>query len=164
MKSRLFAIVLGICAAGTGSRPMCAATPVSSFGVTATVQATCMVLASGVMFGTGTGEMVKATSTVSVNCTHSTPYNVSLGTWPGSGGAAAAAARTPADSGAALLRYVLPSKSQSAVNHGRVADIDAVAGTGNGSTQTVVIHGNILAGRYFATGVNADTITVTVIY
>lgn len=162
MKSTLFAIALAFAAPGAGSWPTCAATPASSFGVSATVQATCMVVASSATFGTDAGGLVNATSSISVNCTHSTPYNVSLSAAPVNEGAAAV--RTRAEVGSVLLRHARLSNSEGTVGRGWMVDTNAVAGTGNGSAQTLAVHSNISAERHLAAGAYIDTIAVTVIY
>ena len=78
------AFALGLLVLWLPSRPALAATPTASFGVSAMVQATCVVSASDAKFGTYAEAMVKATSTVSVSCTNSTPYNISLSASPAS--------------------------------------------------------------------------------
>ena len=64
---------------GLASAPASATTNVTTtFGVSATVQSTCLISATALAFGTYTGAVDNATSTVSVTCTNTTPYNVSL--------------------------------------------------------------------------------------
>src|SRR5580693_10083375 len=80
MKSVLPAAVFGFLALGVGSTPSVAvtATATNTFAVTATVVATCQVSATALGFGNYTGVVHPASSTVSVTCTDTTPYNVGL--------------------------------------------------------------------------------------
>jgi spore coat protein U-like protein len=162
MKSALSVVALGLLAFGLAPRLAVAATASTSFGVTATVQATCLVSASSMRFGIYTGAAVNATAAVSVNCTNSTPYNVGLsaGLAPG----ATVANRKMIGPGSALLGYALTSNSQGLVNWGQTAGTDTVAGTGNGSVQALSVHGQIPAGQYVPAGAYADVVTVTVTY
>jgi spore coat protein U-like protein len=162
MKSALSVLALGFLASGLAPLPAVAATASSSFGVTATVQAACVVSASAMTFGLYAGSAMNATSTVSVNCTNSTPYNVGLGAGLAPG--ATVASRKMTGPGSALLSYALASNSPGIVNWGQTVGTDTVAGTGNGFPQTLSIHGQIPPGQYVAAGAYADTITVTVTY
>ena len=138
------------------------ATATASFGVSVTVQATCLVSASSMNFGAYTGTALNATSAISVNCTNSTPYNVGLsaGLAPG----ATVNNRRMVGPGSALLSYALSSSSQGIVNWGKTVGADTVAGTGNGTPQALSVHGLISAGQFITTGAYSDTITVTVSY
>lgn len=139
-----------------------AVTPTTSFSVTATVQATCLVSATTLTFGTYTGTSVNGTSTVSVTCTDATPFNVGLN--PGLATGATVTNRKLTGPGSALLGYSLFSNSQETVNWGQTVGVDTVAGIGNGSAQTLAVYGHIPAGQCVAPGAYADTITVTVTY
>src|ERR1700726_522658 len=78
MKLSFPAVVLGFVALSLSTTPADAATATTTFGVTATVQATCLVSATPLAFGTYTGALATSTSAVSVTCTNTTPYNVGL--------------------------------------------------------------------------------------
>ena len=134
----------------------------ASFGVSATVQATCLVSAPSVTFAIHTGAMLNATSTVSVNCTNSTPYSISLSA--GSPNGAAVATRRTTESDSALLIYALAPNSQEVVTQGRMVDTDTAGGIGNGFTQVLADLGKFSAERHVAAGAYADTIAVTVIF
>ncbi|WP_348264704.1 spore coat U domain-containing protein [Telmatobacter sp. DSM 110680] len=144
--------------------PECAeaATATTSLGVSATVQATCVVSASSMNFGAYTGAALSATSAISVNCTNSTPYNVGLsaGLAPG----ATVNNRLMVGPGPALLSYALSSNSKGIVNWGKTVGADTIAGTGNGTPQALSVYGQIPAGQFITTGAYSDTIAVTVIY
>ena len=162
MKSALSVLALGFLASGLAPRPAVAATASTSFGITATVQGTCLVSASDLTFGLYAGAAVNATSSISVTCSDRTPYSVGLsaGLAPG----ATVATRKMTGSGSAVLGYALASNSYGTVNWGPTVGADTVAGTGNGSAQTLSVYGRILAGQPLASGAYADTITVAITY
>jgi spore coat protein U-like protein len=78
LKPVLTAAVLGCLALGTAPTSANAATVSAPIAVSATVQATCIVSAGAMAFGTYTGVVSNTTATVSVTCTNTTPYNVGL--------------------------------------------------------------------------------------
>ena len=137
MKSALSTFPPSFLAIALASVPVDAATASASFSVSATVQAACAVSASSMRFGSYDGRAVSATSTVSVNCAPSTPYNVGLS--PGLAPGAPVAGRKMIGPGSALLGYSLRSGAGGIVNW-------------------------VPAGQYVAGGAYADTITVTVTY
>lgn len=162
MKSASAVLALGFLMSGLSSRSVPAATPTASFGVTATVQAACQVTANAMAFGAYTAAALNATTTVSVTCTNTTPYNVGLsaGLAPG----ATVTTRKMTGPGSALLSYALVSNPQGTVNWGQTVGTDTVAGIGNGAAQAFTVYGRILGEQYVANGAYADTITVTVTY
>lgn len=162
MKVATCLFALGILASGPTSTPAKAATLTTSFGVSVTVQASCLVTASSMTFGTYSGAAVNATSTVSVTCTNSTPYNVGLSAGMATG--SIVDTRKMTGPGSATLGYALASNSQGTVNWGQTVGTDTVAGTGNGSTQALTVRGQIPAGQYVAPGSYSDSVTVTVTY
>lgn len=155
------AFVLGLLVSGLTSKPARATTPAATFGVSAMVQATCLVSVSAVTFGNYADAMANATTAVSVNCTHSTPYNVSLSASsensPGLG-----IRKLATDS--ALLSYALTSNSQKVVNRASTADIDTVGDAGNGSTQAIAVRGRISGEEHAVADPYLDTITVIIVY
>jgi spore coat protein U-like protein len=102
MKFALSAVVLVSMVSGLASRPALAATATTTFGVNATVQATCLVSATAMAFGTYTGAVATSTSAVSVTCTNTTPYNVGLSAGLATG--ATVTTRSMTGPAAALLR------------------------------------------------------------
>jgi spore coat protein U-like protein len=113
-------------------------------------------------FGTYTGALAASTSTVSVTCTNTTPYNVGLSAGTATG--ATVTTRKMSGPNAALLAYALTSDSAHSVNWGQTVGTDTVAGSGNGSAQALTVYGQVAAGQYVAPGAYADTITATVSY
>ena len=159
MRSASSAFVLGLLVLGLPSRPALPATPTASFGVSATVQATCLVSASAGTLGTYAGAMLNPAATVSVNCTNPTPYNISLDV--SAANSAAAPTRTTTETDSTLPRHTLVSNFHEVINRGRMVDADTVAGVGNSSVQVVAVDGKISAREHLGA---PDTITVTIIY
>ena len=117
MRSTFPVLTLGILAAALAARPVAAATASASISVTATVQASCLVSATATAFGTYAGAAANAASAVSVACSNSTPYNVSLSTAVAPG--AAVANREMTGSGVALPGFALRSNFRRMVNWGQ---------------------------------------------
>ena len=163
VKITLAAAILGSMAMGFAPATASATTTVTTtFTVSATVQATCVISATALAFGTYTGVVNNATSTVSVTCTNTTPYNVSLN--PGTASGATVTARKMTGPSAALLNYSLYSNSGRTTNWGQTIGTDTIAGTGIGSAQTLTVFGQIPASQYVTPGSYADTITASVTY
>jgi len=162
MKSVLPAIALGFLVLGLAIKPAAAATATTTFGVTATVQSTCLVSATSMAFGTYTGAVATSTSAVSVTCTNTTPYNVGLSAGLSTG--ATVTTRQMTGPASALLGYALFSNAGHTVNWGQTIGTDTVTGTGNGAAQALTVFGQVTAGQFVAPGAYTDTITATVTY
>jgi spore coat protein U-like protein len=161
MKSAVYVFALCLLALVLGPRTADAATATTTFAVSATVQATCLVSATPMSFGTYTGAVVNTTSTVSVTCTNTTTYNVGLSAGLATG--ATVTARQMTGPSSAVLGYSLFSDSSRSVNWGQTGT-ETVAGTGNGSSQALTVYGQTTAGQYVTPGSYTDTITATVTY
>ena len=162
VKIALSVAIPGFLALGMVSLPADAATATSSFAVTATIASTCLVSATALGFGSYSGLVVPASSTVSVTCTNTTPYVVGLSAGLGTG--ATVTTRKMTGPASALLAYGLFQDAGHTVGWGVTAGTDTVAGTGNGATQPITVYGQIPTAQYVAPGAYADTITVTVTY
>ncbi|MGA8743894.1 MAG: spore coat U domain-containing protein [Terracidiphilus sp.] len=157
VKSTFSAALLGImtlCLAPSSSQ---AATATAPINVSATVVATCTIGATAMGFGNYTGVVATATSTVTVQCTNTTPYTVSLNAGTSSGSSVTARKMTGA--AGVYLNYGLYSDSGYATNFVTTASI-----TGNGSGQPITVYGSVPAGQYVAPGSYTDTVTATVTY
>jgi spore coat protein U-like protein len=163
-RKHLLAAVAGgaILAFGGPSEAVVSPTASTTFQVTATVQATCLISASNLAFGTYTGAQVQATSTISITCTSSTPYNVGLD--PGTSTGASVSTRKMSGPTGSLLPYALFRDSAYSNNWGNTVGTDTEAGTGNGSVQTLTVYGQLASGQYVIPGSYVDTITATVTY
>ena len=158
----LRAAILASMALSLSSLTALAATAINTFGVTATVQASCSISASTLSFGSYNGTVATATSAVSVTCTNSTPYNVGLSSGVASG--ATVAARKMTGPTSALLSYSLFSDPSRSINWGQTVGSDTNSGTGNGAVQVLTVYGQTPAGQYLAPGSYTDTITATITY
>jgi spore coat protein U-like protein len=128
MKSTLMVLTLEFLVFDLASKPAAAATLTTSFGVTATVEATCQTSASSVAHSNYSGTAASASFTISVNCTDSTPYSVGLSAGVAPGATVASRKMTASDS--ALLSYVRISNTEGIVNWRNSVGTDPVAGTG----------------------------------
>src|SRR4051794_15644756 len=78
MKCGLTVFALNLLTAAFGARAAVAATSAASFGVTVTVQASCVASATFMVLGNYIAAVRNAESSVSVTCTNSIPYTVSV--------------------------------------------------------------------------------------
>lgn len=140
-----------------------AATAVGNFQVQINIQANCVVVsASDLNFG-NTGVLsanIDSTSTISVQCTTSTPYTIGLNQGVNGG---SVTTRQMAGSGG-LINYSLFRDSGRTQNWGSTAGTDTVAGVGNGAAQNYTVYGRVPAQTTPAPALYTDTITVTVTY
>jgi spore coat protein U-like protein len=142
-----------------------AATATNTFGVSATVEASCSVSATPLAFGSfsafaGTQD---ATSTVSVTCSNTTPYDVGLDAGAGTNATTANRLLTHTDA-KSTLSYELFSDSNREENWGDVVDTDTVANVGDGTAADHIVYGRIANPARAKVGAYTDTITVTVTY
>jgi spore coat protein U-like protein len=157
------AALLGFAVLGLTSTSAFATTQTTTFAVTASVQGSCTISATGLSFGAYTGTALPGTSTISVNCTGGTTYNVGLN--PGtSTGATVTTRKMTGQFLNGTLAYSLFSNSGRSTNWGNTVGTDTVAGTGSGAAQTLTVYGNIPAGTAPAADGYSDTITATVTY
>lgn len=138
-----------------------AATSSSTMAVSATVQATCFINANPLAFGTYVSAQLDATTTIGVNCTNTTTYNVSL---DAGGGAGATVAQRKMSNGSQTLNYTIFSDAARSNVWGSTISTNTVAGTGTGSAQTLTVYGRIPGGQLPTPGAYADTLTATITY
>lgn len=148
--------LLGLLSLGAPA-PSLAATATAPIAVSATVVATCVISATNMGFGNYTGLVATATSTVTVQCTNTTPYTVSLNAGTSSGSTVTARKMTGA--AGVYLNYGLYSDASYQTNFVTTASI-----TGNGAAQPITVYGSVPAGQYVAPNTYTDTITATVTY
>jgi spore coat protein U-like protein len=144
--------------------PSHAATATSTFTVQMTVTSSCVINSTSTLdFGT-TGVLtanVDSTSTVAIQCTNTTPYNIGLDAGLGTGATVAVRKLT---NGAKLISYSLYTTSARTTVWGNTVGTDTVAGTGNGASQNYTVYGRVPAQTTPAPAAYTDTITVTVTY
>jgi spore coat protein U-like protein len=137
----------------------------ASFQVTATVASNCSVTANPLAFGSYAGVALNVSTTISVSCTNTTPYNVGLSAGSGSGATVTNRLMTNTATGSTqTLGYELLSGSYTGTNWGNTAATNYVAGTGSGSAQSLTIYGVVPANQFPTPGSYADSITVSVSY
>jgi len=141
-----------------------ATTTTSTFTVQITLAATCVINSTSTLdFGTQ-GVLtanVDQTSTIQVQCTNTTPYNVGLDAGTGTGATVAVRKLT---SGGATVNYTIYSDSGRTTVWGNTVATDTVAATGNGAAQSYTVYGRVPAQTTPAPGTYTDTVTVTVTY
>jgi spore coat protein U-like protein len=142
-----------------------AATPATTFSVTATVLASCTVSAGTLAFGSYTptgGSPADATSTIDVTCTNGTPYTVAL-----DGGSTEnnVAARAMNDPSSHTLSYgIYKDSARTTIWGDGTGSTVTQSGTGIGSLQGLTAYGRVPASQFVAAGNYSDTVTVTVSY
>ncbi len=154
--------LIGACALIVQANGASAATASANVAVSATVQATCGITTSSLAFGTYTGTQTDASSTISVTCTNTTPYNIGLSAGLASG--ATVTTRKMVGPSSASLSYSLFQDAQRSVNWGTAVPGETLAGTGNGSAQSITIYGRIDASQFVIPGAYTDTVTAVVNY
>jgi spore coat protein U-like protein len=120
-----------------------------------------VISSTALSFGAYTGVANSATSTLSITCTNTTPYNVGLDAGMGSGATVNNRLMT---GGSVVLHYALFSDPARTIIWGQTIGTDTIAGTGNGSPQALTIYGQIAATQFVTPAVYSDTITATVTY
>jgi spore coat protein U-like protein len=159
---------LGMVIAGTliyGGGARAAATVTSTFPVNMTITAQCVInSASTLNFGSSgvIQAAVTATSTIQVQCTNTTPYDIGLDVGNGTG--ATVATRKMTKIAGTTLDYSLYSDSSHVTVWGNTIGSDTVTSSGTGSSQSFTVYGQVPVQSTSAPGSYTDTITVTVTY
>lgn len=135
-----------------------------TFAAQATVVPQCLVGASPLDFGNGVGLLtsaVNAAATLGVQCSNGTPYNVGLDGGQNSGGNVNARKMVLGAYGIAYQLYQNPARS---TVWGSTIGTNTVAGTGNGSTQSLTVYGRVPVQATPTAGTYRDSIVVSVLY
>jgi spore coat protein U-like protein len=140
----------------------------TTFAVSATVNATCVInSASALSFAAfdPTQGAQGSTSTISVNCTNTTPFNIGLDAGTGAGATVASRVMT---SGSNTLTYSLYQDSGHSSVWGNTVGTNTASGTGAGMAAgnaiQKTVYGYIPNQPSTVPGSYADTVTVTVTY
>jgi spore coat protein U-like protein len=142
-----------------------AATATGNFQVRITIQESCIVASTNPLdFGSQNvlAANVDQTTTLSVQCTPATAYNIGLDA--GTGVGATEALRKMTGPGAATVDYTLYQNTGRTILWGNTVPTNTVAGTGNGAAQSYTVYGRVPAQTTPGAGSYVDTITVTVTY
>jgi spore coat protein U-like protein len=139
-------------------------TTTTPFTVQMTITASCVInSASTLNFGSQgvLTSAVNATSTIQVQCTNTTPYNIGLNAGTATGATVTTRKMTNAGN---TISYSLYSNAGMTTNWGNTVGTDTVAATGNGAAQSYTVYGQVPAQTTPAPATYTDTITVTVTY
>ena len=141
-----------------------AATSTSTFTVQVTIAASCTINSASTLNFGSQGVLianVDQTSTMQVQCTNTTPYDIGLDAGTGSGATVAVRKMT---SGGATVNYSLYSDSGRTTVWGNTVGTNTVAATGSGASQSYTVYGRVPVQTTPAPATYTDTITVTVTY
>jgi spore coat protein U-like protein len=137
-----------------------------SFTVTVTLQASCVVSATNISFGSAglLTSNIDATGTISVTCTSTTPYQIALGYGNGIGAGGGARARYMPGPSGSQISYNLYSDSGRQTIWGNSLGVDTLQKTGIGSDQDWPVYARVPPQTAPAAGNYSDTVVVTVTY
>lgn len=134
-----------------------------TFEVTATVLASCDIVATDLAFGNYdpvAASPLDAETTLSVTCTNGTAYYVGMSLGDGSG-ASMATRRMTKSGGSQTLDYILYQDTQRTVLWGNTG-VDRLSGTGDGTATTLHLYGRVPIQQTAPAGAYTDNIVVTV--
>jgi len=151
--------------------PAAATTTTQTFSVQLQIQAQCVINSTatlnfgsaGVLGGALGTTNTDQTTSVSVQCTNTTPYNVGLDAGTTTGGSTTTRLLLNAST-SETIQYKLYTNSGHTTNWGNAVGTDTVSGTGTGSSQSFTIYGRVPPQSTPTPGTYADTVTVTVTY
>jgi spore coat protein U-like protein len=141
-----------------------AATTTTTFTVQIAIGASCVInSATALNFGSQAGltANIDQTSTIQVQCSNTTPYNIGLDAGTATGATVTTRKMT---NGAATVSYALYSNAGRTTNWGNTVGTDTVSATGNGAAQSYTVYGRVPAQTTPVPNTYADTITTTVTY
>lgn len=136
----------------------------NEFTVNAQVVEKCTVTASPLDFGNSGGVLtsaVPADTTLGVQCSNTTPYNVGLDAGQNSGGDINARKMVLGTHSVGYQLYKNPARTEV---WGNTVGTNTVAGTGTGHTQNMSVYGTVPAQSTPPAGTYTDTVIVTVTY
>ncbi len=169
MKTGIGLLLAGACAAG----PALALTANSNFAVQLTIHAECVINSTatlnfgslGVLGGSSGTDNNDQTTTVAVQCTDTTPFNIGLDAGQGTGGTTTTRVlNNQAQGSTATVNYTLWQDTSHSTNWGNTVGTDTQGHTGDGTSHIYTIYGRIPPQMTPAPGTYADTIAVTVTY
>jgi spore coat protein U-like protein len=142
-----------------------------AFQVQLTIQAECVIRSTATLnFGTlgvlgGAGGIANndATTTVAVQCTNTTPYDIGLDAGTTASGTTTTRLLVGTNS-SATVQYKLYTDPGHATNWGNTVGNDTASKIGNGASQSYTIYGRIPPQTTPAPDTYSDTVTVTVTY
>ena len=153
-----------VCLAAISGPAFAASTQQTTFKVTADVTASCTIAAADLDFAAydPAGSAVSGQSSITVNCTNGTTWNVGLNQGVFSG--ATTSTRKMTGPGSFALAYGLFTDSTHTTNWGNIVGTDTKSGTGAGVDQVLNVYGLIPGTQNVGAGHYEDTITATVTF
>jgi spore coat protein U-like protein len=139
-------------------------TTTTTFTVQLTITASCTINSASTLNFGSQGVLtanVDQTSTIQVQCTNTTPYNIGLNAGTGTGATVAVRKMT---NGGNTINYSLYTDVGRSTVWGNTVGTDTVASTGNGASQAFTVYGRVPPQTTPAPATYSDTITVTVTY
>ena len=162
MRSKL-ALILAACLSIV-SGAVYGATTTTTFTVQITITASCTINSASTLNFGSQGVLtanVDQTSTIQVQCTNTTPYNIGLNAGTASGATVTTRKMT---NGGATVNYFLYSNSGRTTNWGNTVGTDTVSSAGTGASQSFTVYGRVPTQTTPTPATYTDTITVTVTY
>ncbi|KIP99636.1 spore coat protein U [Agrobacterium tumefaciens] len=156
---------LAFSAAIVTAQPALSQTATSQFNVQMTITSDCQVTSAGNLDFGSTGVISAnrdSTSSIVVQCTSGTAYNLGLDEGHGSG--ATVASRVMTGPSSAKINYSLYTDAGRTTPWGNTINTNTMAASGNGSTQTYTVYGRVPPQTTPAAGTYTDTVTVTLTY
>ncbi len=149
--------------------PASATTTTATFGVQLQINAECVINSTalldfgsaGVLGGAAGTSNKDQSSTLHVQCTNTTPYDIGLDAGTTTG---ALVSQRLLVNGAATINYNLFTNAGRSIIWGNTVSTDTVSATGNGATQSYTIYGRVPPQTTPAPATYTDTVTVTITY
>lgn len=138
----------------------------TTFGVTATINASCTVSATSMNFGTYVPATAStATNTITVNCSSGAPYTVALDKGTTAGATIAQRLMNNSTTAGHTLKYnIFTDNTYATIWGDNTGTSVTVPGVGTGAAQQLTPNGQIPASQNAFSGSYTDTITATVSY
>ena len=144
-----------------------AATSTTTFQVTATVSAGCIVSATNHDFGIYTSsslaDNINGSNAVTATCTLAVPYSIGLDVGIGTG-ATATSRKMTRTGGTEMLDYSLYQSAGRLVVLGNTLGVDVITGLGTGLAIDHTVFGKIPANQNVPAGNYADMVTATITF
>jgi spore coat protein U-like protein len=138
-------------------------TKTTTFQVSLVISNDCAISATALSFGTSgvLSANINQSTTLSVTCSNTTPYNVGLDAGSVSGSTVTARLLS---NGAATVDFQLYSDSAHTTVWGNTLGTNTVSGTGTGSAQSLTVYGVVPAQSTPAANTYTSTVTASVIF
>jgi spore coat protein U-like protein len=148
-----------------------AATTSQTFQVQLQIVAQCVINSTsalnfgsaGVLGGAAGTTNTDQTTTIGVQCTNSTPYNVGLDAGTTTGGTTSIRLLLNSSTNE-TIQYKLYTDAGHSTNWGNTVNTDTVSATGSGATQNYTVFGRVPPQNTPTPGTYSDTVTVTITY